>query len=316
MTSPPTGAASGLATWPSRSTVSMGTVVTIIAPTATEAQLDAVADRAFAWFRAVEAACSRFDPNSELRGLLQYIGEPVKVSPLLFQAVRVALAVARASRGAFDPCIGAAMERQGFNRHYVTGAPISTPLTEAQPGSFRDIRLDGRRRTITLHKPTALDLGAVAKGFAIDLAARELLTLGSFSIEAGGDLYVAGDQQPGQPWRVGIQHPRREDALIETLAVRNLAVCTSGDYERRSPSDATQHHLLDPRTGRSSELVASVTVVAPTAIVADALSTAAFVMGPKRGLRLLERQGVEGLFVTADLNRHATIGFDRLVAAT
>jgi thiamine biosynthesis lipoprotein len=98
-----------------------------------------------------------------------------------------------------------------------------------------------------------------------------------------------------------------EDALIETLVVSDTAVCTSGDYERRTTDEG--HHILDPSSGASAGGAASVTVLSPSATAADALATAAFVLGPARGLELLEREGVEGLIFSADLDRFATPGW-------
>jgi len=104
---------------------------------------------------------------------------------------------------------------------------------------------------------------------------------------------------------------RRLDELVEKLSLSDVAVCTSGDYERRGPLDTAAHHIIAPRTGRSSVAVASVTVVARTAMLADAVATAAFVLGPQRGLRFIEAQGAEGLMLTPGLERHATAGFSR-----
>jgi len=140
------------------------------------------------------------------------------------------------------------------------------------------------------------------------MAARELRPFQHYAIDAGGDLYLAGHNPAGAPWTVGIRHPRHEDDVIESIAVSNVAVCTSGDYERRHEHDEAGHHILDPRTGASPDDVASVTVVAPTAMAADALATAAFVLGFNEGIRLLERQGVEGVMLSPALERHATRG--------
>ena len=158
-----------------------------------------------------------------------------------------------------------------------------------------------------MRKPLLLDLGAVAKGLAIDLAAQELTCFAHAVVEAGGDLSVRGRSATNEPWRVGIRHPRQEGALIEVLHVSDMAVCTSGDYERRGPR-GDGHHLIDPQRGASVDTVASVTVIAPTAMVADALATAAFVLGPARGLRFLEAQGVDGLIYSSALERYATPG--------
>lgn len=289
-----------------RSAIVMDTAVTLSAPMVEDALFQGMTDRAFAWFHTVERTCSRFDPGSEVMRLTAQAGRPVVVSALLYEAVRFALTIAEITEGAFDPTVGLALERRGFNRHYVTGATVATPIPDGAPPSFRDVLLDEQRRTLTLRRPLVLDLGAVVKGLAIDLAARELAPLGSYSIDAGGDLFVAGRNAAGEAWRVGIRHPRDTGALATVLAVSNMAVCTSGDYERPSPSG--EHHVLDPRTGHSPMDLASVTVVAPNAMLADALSTAAFVLGPERGRALLTDQGVEGLFITATLEQRMTAG--------
>jgi FAD:protein FMN transferase len=262
--------------------------------------------RALAWFRRVEEACSRFDERSELRQLSAQIGTPVAAGPLLYEAVQFALVVAEETDGAFDPTVGRSMEMRGFNRNYLTGLATDTPLAAAGPVSHRDVRLDPQARTITLLRPLVLDLGAVAKGLAIDLAARELAPFENFAIYAGGDLYLGGHKAPGRPWSVGIRHPRDPQALIETVRVSDLAVCTSGDYERRAPDPRAGHHILDPRRGGSATVCASATVLAPSAMVADALATAAFVLGPDEGVRLLERHGVDGVIFTPALERFAT----------
>ena len=154
-----------------------------------------------------------------------------------------------------------------------------------------------------------LDLGAVVKGLAIDAAALELAPFRNFAIDAGGDVYAAGTNASGDPWRVGIRHPRNPDELIDSLSLSDAAVCTSGDYFRRNSPNASDHHILDASTGDTAIRSASATVIAPTAIVADALATAAFILGPTAGIALLERHGVEGLIVTPSLARHRTSAF-------
>jgi thiamine biosynthesis lipoprotein len=259
--------------------------------------------RAFEWFTRVEKCCSRFDRESEVSTLAANPGVPVPVSTMLFEALRFALAVAEGSGGAFDPTVGLQMERRGFNREYRTGQMVFTAQRTADAGTYRDVHLDPEHQTVTLGRSLLLDLGAVAKGLALDLAARELAPFENFAIEAGGDVYLAGLNADGRPWTVGIRHPREHDQVLETAEISNAAVCTSGDYERRS---AAGGHILDPRTGGPAGALASATVVAPTAIMADALATAAFVLGPSAGLDLLNTHGVAGLLVTPSLERHVT----------
>src|SRR5262249_15397353 len=160
--------------------------------------------------------------------------------------------------GAFDPTIGTPMVERGFDRHYRTGERVS--VAQASAATYRDVEVDESNATITLHRPLQVDLGAVAEGLAIHLPARALRSFTNFLVNAGGDLYVSGHNAAGSDWSVGIRHPREESALLDTRRISNMAMCTSGDYERRSAIDQGTHHLLDPRTGRSANDVASVTV--------------------------------------------------------
>jgi len=288
----------------------MGTVVTIDVVGETDtpelsAARAAAIDEAFGWFPQVEAACSRFDPASELSQLVAHVGQPVYAEDILFNAVQFACTLAEETDGAFEPTVGRAMERAGFDRHYVTGAPVAH--ADANGGaSFRDVEIDVDNHTITLHRPLVLDLGAVAKGLAIDLAAQALAPFEHFAIDAGGDLYLGGLNHDEAPWVVGIRHPRQDGVVIESVTVSNAAVCTSGDYERG-------RHLLDPLSSLPAGTVASATAIAPTAMLADGVSTAAFVLGPDKGLALFERTHVDGLIITPDLRRYATAGMNHVV---
>jgi thiamine biosynthesis lipoprotein len=273
------------------------------------ATVEAAVQRALLWLGAVERATSRFEPGGEVIALARTPDRPVPVSALLFAATELAVHLARLTDGVFDPTVGGRLERRGFDRNYRTGATIDSGLREIA-ASYRDVRLDRRAQTITLRRPLVLDLGAVAKGLAVDLIARELATHGfqDFSVEAGGDVYARGRNAAGLPWQVGIQHPRAADRLIRTVPVSDGAVCTSGDYERAAP-DGTSH-ILDARTGRApAEPPISVSVLAPTAMAADGLSTAVMLLGRERGLRLLAGQGVAGLLVQADGTVVTTRGF-------
>ena len=282
-----------------RSATVMGTIATIEVVVADSA--GPAVDTAFEWFRQIETCCSRFDAGSELSQLSSKIGTAVPVSAILYEAVQFAIAVADETGGAFDPTVGFRMETAGFNREYRTGLPMHAAFDADDSVSYRDVLLDPVQKTITLLKPMVLDLGAVAKGLAVDMAARELLPFRNFAIDAGGDLYLGGCNSEGRAWSVGIRHPRVEGELIDSIRVSNQAVCTSGDYERGD-------HILDPRGGHAARNTASVTVVAQTAMLADALATAAFVLGPAEGIQMLERAGVEGLIITPSLERFETQG--------
>jgi thiamine biosynthesis lipoprotein len=294
----------------------MGTVVTIDVvghdrSARARRSRDLAIERAFAWFDRVESVCSRFDAGSELRRLCATSGVDVVVSPMLFEAVRFAVAVAEETQGAFDPTVGARMEARGFNRDYRDGAVVRSGVSDAEPVSYRDVVLNESARSVRLKRAVLLDLGAVAKGLAIDMAVQELRPLANFVVDAGGDLYLGGHNADELPWTVGIRHPREPNALLTRVALSDAALCTSGDYERRVERDAqgadsVEHHLLDPTAGESPRDAISASVIAPTAMVADALGTAAFVLGCRAGLTLLEHHGLRGCLVDAQLARHTT----------
>jgi thiamine biosynthesis lipoprotein len=292
----------------------MGTVVTVQvvghgSNVRERQEREAGVARALAWFHEANARCTRFDPASEVNELCARVGEPVPVSDLVFEAVRFALAVAEETGGAFDPTVGALMETRGFNREYRSGSAVRVAADTGTAATWRDVTIDNEQRTVTVRTPLVLDLGAVAKGLAIDLAARELEPFRDFAIDAGGDLYLGGRNAAGEAWSVGIRHPREHEEVLATLHVSDSAVCTSGDYERRAPDESGEHHIMDARAGTSATGLASATVIAPSAMVADAMSTASFVLGPMEGLALLKRHGLEGLLVTPTLERHPTPGW-------
>lgn len=263
-------------------------------------EVERLAADALAWFDVVERSATRFDLSSELMRLGTATDTAVSVSPVLFELLRVALSVARVSGGAFDPTVGARVHQLGFNRPWRGGSAV--PLYDVDDhASWRDLELDEGEGTVRCRRPVQLDLGAIAKGFAMDLAMRTLAALPHCAIYAGGDLLYRGLNAKGEPWRTAIVHPRDERAhlAIVTVDAAEYAICTSGDYVRRT---VRGHHIVDPARPSATSATASqsVTVVAPQAAIADALATAAFVLGPHEGSALLREQGVDGCLVGAD----------------
>lgn len=249
-------------------------------------------DHAFDAFRRVEDACSRFSPDSELMQACQQINKPVAVSPFLFEPLKFALEMAKWTDGIFDPAVGRLMEEHGFNHHYLTGH--QTESVSDGLATYRDIILNEQDRTLLLLKPLVIDVGAVAKGFAIDLAANELKEFDGFVVNAGGDLYAGG------PWEIGIQHPVHKDQIIETIKISNEAVCTSGSYERKS-GIADIHHIVNPKTKHSPNEWISCSVIAPFAMIADAFSTASFLLGIDQGKRFIQEEELKAIFITSGL---------------
>lgn len=274
----------------------MGTVVTAQAHGLETPVLRGRLEHALTSVRDVEHCCTRFSSASELMRLCATHATPVAVSPLLHGVLRLACAVAEASDGAFDPTIGAAMHARGFDRHWASHEVAPAPAAGASRATWRDVIVHDDLR-VTLARPLQLDLGGIAKGFALDLVAEALADLSGASIDAGGDLRFVGAPPERVSWRVGVRDPRDPAELIAHVEIDGGAVCTSGSYERRNARG--DHHLLDPSRGVPADACRSVTVCAPLAGVADALATAAFVLGPVRGRAFLESQHVDGVFVDA-----------------
>jgi thiamine biosynthesis lipoprotein len=253
---------------------------------------------AFEMFRIVEQACSRFSLESELIKACKVIKRPVHISPILFEPLKFAMEIAKLTDGEFDPTIGKTMEEQGYNRHYLTGEIMDSESDDS--ATFKDIILDEENHTVYLERPLVIDLGAVAKGFAIDLAANELKEFEGFVINAGGDLFVGGVDWYEKPWKIGIQHPNMKDQIIDEVEISNAAICTSGSYERRNAVIPGMHHIIHPKTKKSPNKWVSCSVIAPFAMMADAFSTVAFLLGEK-GITLIEDIGLTGKFITPEL---------------
>ncbi len=167
----------------------------------------------------------------------------------------------------------------------------------------RTVRLRGRKTSVTLN--------GIAQGFAAD---RAVAALREHGIEQAlidtGEIASIGQKQEEQPWGVGIQHPRHQDQFLAVAHLDGRCLATSGDYATTFRDDRTEHHLFDPLTGHSPGRCASVSIAAPTGMLADALSTAVFVMGPERGLQLVaESPGCDALLVEKNGKRWKTDGF-------
>ncbi len=166
------------------------------------------------------------------------------------------------------------------------------------------MQLDREARTIRFLKPgMRIDLGGIAKGWAVDRGVEILRRLGieHAMVNAGGDTRLLGDRR-GKPWVVGIRDPRRDGVVVARIPLQDEAISTSGDYERYFEEDGVRyHHILVPGTGKSPDAVRSVTIIGPTATRTDGLSKTVFILGVERGLEFVRRLGdVEAVIVDKD----------------
>jgi thiamine biosynthesis lipoprotein len=284
-----------------RARVLMGTVVEItLLDAGAGIDREAAMEAAFSAMAEVEARMSAHRDDSETARLSAAAGA-LEVSAETAEVLELGLRVAAASGGAFDLTLGRLKALWGFDGdgpRVPDDAEIAAALRGIGPTA---LRLEGRRVTKG-DAALGVDLGAIAKGYAVDRAVAALRAAGirRASVNAGGDLRLLGDHG-GRPWRIGIQHPRDPQGVLVTLELADAAVVTSGDYERFFEVDGVRyHHILDPRDGRPAAACQSVTVVAASAAEADALATAAFVLGPEAGRHLVESWGGMALIVAAD----------------
>jgi len=183
--------------------------------------------------------------------------------------------------------------------------PDEALIEEKLPAiDYHHVEIDWpNHRVRFLHPAVYVDLGGIAKGYAVDRCIDLLVRAGvtEASVAAGGDSRILGDRR-GQPWNVGIADPRHEGQVTALLPLMDTAISTSGDYERFYEEDGVRyHHILDPATGDSARRSMSVTILGPEASFTDALSTAVFVLGPEKGLELINRlDGIDAIIVGSD----------------
>lgn len=274
------------------SQIAMGTLVEISAVGAPDKTKPAIY-AAFQEIKRVEDLTS-FHKSSGLTELNRSGGEgAMKSDPELVELLKKSLVFSELSGGAFDATVGPLAQLWNFSGVSGPRLPDSQEVTQTLPLiGWKKLEVDADKNTISLpSKGMAVDLGAIAKGYALDRAADKIRSFGieSALINAGGDIVAFGTREPGKPWRIGIQDPRNPSGIIAVAEINDRAVVTSGDYERFfMEGDKRYHHILDPQTGYPAQGVQSVTIVAPDGVTADALSTAVFVLGKRKGLDLVE----------------------------
>lgn len=279
---------------------------------------------AFMEIARVERLLSIYRPQSDLARLNAFRKRGTfSTDPELFEVLSQSLQYAEKSGGAFDPTSAPLIRRWGFG----PGEGRSTPPGREEIASllgrvgFRQVRLNAGKIEL-LKEDIEINLGGIGKGYAIDRGIEKLRLHGISSalVGCGSTVYALGTPPGEAGWRIDIQDPRREEGRIASVLLRNQALSTSGDYEKYFIFEGRRFsHLIDPRTGCPTEGIASVSVIAPSAMEADALSTAAFILGEPDGRTFLEGfSHVEGLVVEEGggetLLFHRTAGWERLCA--
>ena len=259
-------------------------------------------DAAFAAITEIDQLMSLYKNESELVALNEQAGSgSVPVSALTFEVLQAAIHYATVSDDALDITVKPLVDLWGFYEVEDAAVPTQDRIDDVRGTTgMNRVALDAADQSVTLDPGTQLDLGSIAKGYAVDraLAVLRERDVPAALINLGGTIGVLGTHPSGRPWAIGVRHPR-DNLLMGEIRLEAGAVSTSGDYDRYFEHEGNRYsHILDPRTGWAVEGVYAVTVVAANAAAADALSTAAFVLGPNDGMALLTTcAGVEGLLV-------------------
>ena len=298
-----------------RSGLAMGSSLTLMAWTADEDPANRAFDSVFAEFNRLDQLMSVWKKDSDILRLNAAAGDhSVPVSKETIDALVTARQVSEWTEGKFDVTFGALSDIWKFDQDQDDSIPSAAAIAARLPFiDYRKLVVDAAAGTAFLQrKGMRAHLGGIGKGFAVDRAVSLMKDAGlrDFSIQAGGDLYVAG-HRGDRPWRLGIADPRAPDgAIFARVDLSDSTFSTSGDYERSFIKDGVRyHHILDPSTGQPSRLCRSVTIVAKEATLADGLSTSVFLLGPEQGMTLIEKlPDVEGVIVGADNQVHVSSG--------
>ena len=290
--------------------------VTVVSPSRERAK--AAIDAGFAEIANLEFLLNYFTDDSEIAAINRAAGvKPVKVSAETLEILEKSVAMAKATGGAFDPTIAPVIKQWNFSKDSSKKSlvPSGEEIQEAlRLVDYKKIAIDAKASEVFLTKKgMEIDLGGIAKGYGADRALDAIRNKGirAALVAIAGDIRGYGLNLSGTGWKVGIQDPRplteSEKPWEDIFAVLHLeerAISTSGDYQRFFIRDGRRyHHILDPETGFPSESgLVSVSVIAPEGYLADSLSTAVFVLGADKGMKLLELLGIDGVLVDADKN--------------
>lgn len=270
---------------------------------------------AFKTMEEIEKLASEYRKDSQLNKINHFAGiKKVKVDPKLYKMIEKSVYYSKLSGGAFDITVGPLIKVWRIKEKMQKSSPTIPTEKEIKQKlkfvSYQEISLNRKEKSVYLKKKgMRLGLGAVAKGYAVDEAVKSLKLKGVkiALVRLGGEICVLGERK--KAWQIGIQHPRQKDKLLGIVELKDgEAISTSGDYEQYFIKNGVRyHHIFNPKTGKPAWECQAVTIVtnkgfssefSPKGVDADILSTAVFVLGPDKGMELIEKlPNTEGLIV-------------------
>lgn len=276
-------------------------------------------NQAYQRIREIENSMSIIISDSDIYQLNENAGiKPIKVTQDTLNVIHKGLEYYELTKGAFNIGLGKISKLWGVNIETDNKIPPAIPKEEEILDAKKHIdlyQLEINNNELFIKDPKmSIDLGGIAKGYAVDEAVRTLEGLGIKSgfVNLGGDIFVLGSKPDGTAWQMGIQSPELGSSnVIVKIQLRNSSIVTSGDYQRYIEKDNKRyHHIIDPSTGYPAENeLTSVTIISDTTIKGDSYSTAAFVMGLEKGLDFIENlENTEAIFLTKDKRIYASSG--------
>ncbi len=263
--------------------------------------------KAFTEIERIDDLLSRFKSESDIGRInADAYNRPTKVSPETISLIEKSIMFSQLSDGAFDITISPLMEIWGFEEKHKKHIPTAEQLKQAlDKVGYQNIDIIKEEQSVFLAQPAmSLDLGGIAKGYAVDRAIAVLKQEGieSALVNAGGDIYALGGRDKDKKWQIAVQRPRKKDTILTVLEIEDRAVVTSGDYQKYIEIDGRRYsHIINPKSGYPcSEVPASVTVLTEDCVSADALATALFVLGPQEGIGLVNQlENTEAIVVSS-----------------
>ena len=297
------------AEWLQQSRDIMGTRVTVELWSEDRLVGEHCSEQVFDEMQRIDGAMSPFKPDSEVSRVNRLAAQqPVKISDELFALLQRAEWFSKLTAGVFDVTFASVGYHYDYRQH--RQPDDQTIQQEINRIDYRKMKL----KNGTVHFELAgmrIDLGGIAKGYAVDRSIELLQQCGirQALVSAGGDSRILGDHH-GRPWMIGIQHPRKKQALALSIPLSDSAISTSGDYERYFISNGERvHHIIDPKTGKSAHDAWSATIIGADATSTDALSTSVFILGAQKGLQLIDSMaGFDAIIIDSNGVVHYSSG--------
>lgn len=270
---------------------------------------DRCSKQIFAEMNRIDAVMSPYRSDSEISNINNNAAVvAVEISDEMQWLLDQSVNFSNLSRGAFDITYASIGNHYDYRKSI---RPSELVVARTMPAiDYKHLVLENKRLKFA-HAGVKIDLGGIAKGYAVDRAIGivKACQIKQALISAGGDSRILGDKQ-GRPWIIGIQHPRNPDETALLLPLSDTAISTSGDYQRFFIEDGERiHHIINPQTGRSASGILSATVIGPDAMTTDALSTTIFVLGVDQGINLIESlDGIDAVVIDSNGKLHYSSG--------